>query len=369
MSAEDSSSRPSLALVALAALCLLCLTAGSHPDSSDVPAEGRDDGMQVLRRASLTEDELSYTAVRTVSGPAGGTGTAGRTDREIRLRVVSRPGQGIALARLGEGVDGGDAGGEFDGAFVVRDSSELDALDGRLLRMLEDTYRVTDAGPAELDGRAVRLVEADRSDGSVAGRFWVDADTGLLVGRTVYEESGEVALSSRLTDVRVGEGDWPVEAHGGEPWGDVLTPDERDALRDGDWCLPEDLTWNLRLVDARSTYLGEHRVVHAIYSDGLSQVSVFAQRGKLGTEHPSTHRDGHTGTGAGGGGATTRHGGIFGGDVGQYQSVWQSEGFVFAVLADAPAGLASSAVIALPGPESSGFWARVRRGLSRWGVP
>ncbi|MFI6574556.1 transcriptional regulator [Nocardiopsis sp. NPDC050513] len=365
MSAEEPSSRPSLALVVLVALCVLCLTAGSHPDSSDVPAEGGDDGMRVLRRAALTEDELSYTAVRTVSGPADGTGAAGGTDRQIRLRVVSRPGQGIALARVGGGLDGG----ETDGAFVVRDSSELDALDERLLRMLEDTYHVTDVGPAELDGRAVRLVEADRSDGSVAGRFWVDTETGLLVGRTVYEESGEAALSSRLTDVRVGEGDWPEGAHGGEPWGDVLTADERDALRDGGWCLPEDLTWNLRLVDARSTYLGEHRVVHAIYSDGLSQVSVFTQRGKLGTEHPSALRDGYTGTGAGGGGVTPRHGTIFGGDVGQYQSVWQSEGFVFAVLADAPAGLASSAVIALPGPEGSGFWARVQRGLSRWGVP
>ncbi|MEV2274176.1 transcriptional regulator [Nocardiopsis sp. NPDC049922] len=364
MSAEEPSSRPSLALVVLVALCVLCLTAGSHPASSDVPAEGGDDGMRVLRRAALAEDELSYTAVRTMSGPADGTGTAGRTDREIRLRVVNRPGQGIALAHLGVSEDGGSAD-----AFVVRDSSELDALDERLLRMLEDTYRVTDVGPAELDGRAVRLVEADRSDGSVAGRFWVDTETGLLVGRTVYAESGEVALSSRLTDVRVGDGDWPEDALGGEPWGDVLTADERDALREGGWCLPEDLTWNLRLVDARSTYLGEHRVVHAIYSDGLSQVSVFTQRGKLGSEHPSTLRDGYTGTGAGGSDVTTQHGTVFGGDVGQYQSVWQSEGFVFTVLADAPAGLASSAVTALPGPDGSGFWARVQRGLSRWGIP
>ncbi|WP_116245946.1 transcriptional regulator [Nocardiopsis sp. FIRDI 009] len=360
MSAEEPSSRPSPApvtLVALVVLCALCLTAATHPDSSGVPAEGADDGMAVLRRAAEAEDELAYTAVRTVSGLLAGNRADGGGG--IRLRVVNRPGEGVALAPLDDG----------GGAFVVRDSSALESLDDRLLRMLEDTYRVTDQGPAELDGRPVRLVEADRWDGSVAGRFWVDDETGVLVGRTVHTESGAVALSSRLTDVRLGAGDWPEGAVGGEPWGDALTAPERDGLRERGWYLPEHLTWNLRLVDARSTYLGKQRVVHAIYSDGLSQVSVFTQRGKLGTEHPSTLRDGYAGTGTGGSDVTTQHDTIFGGDVGQYQSVWQSDGFVFTVLADAPAGLASAAVTALPGPEGSGFWARVQRGLSRWGVP
>ncbi|WP_017596972.1 hypothetical protein [Nocardiopsis lucentensis] len=363
MSAEEPSSRPfsvPVTLVVLVALCVLCLTAATHPDSSGVPAEGVDDGMPVLRRAAEADDELAYTAVRTVSGAAAGNRAGGGdTGREVRLRLVNRPGEGIALAPLDD----------HEGAFVVRDSSALQSLDDRLLRMLEDTYRVTDEGPAKLGGRPVRLVEAGRSDGSVAGRFWVDDETGVLVGRTVHTESGAVALGSRLTDVRLGEGDWPEEAVGGEPWGDALTVPERDGLRERGWCLPEHLTWNLRLVDARSTYLGEQRVVHAIYSDGLSQVSVFTQRGKLGTEHPSTLRDGYAGTGTGGSDVTTQHDTIFGGDVGQYQSVWQSDGFVFTVLADAPAGLASSAVTALPEPEGSGFWARVQRGLSRWGLP
>jgi hypothetical protein len=355
VSAEDPSSEHSapVALLVVALLCALLLTAAVCPGSAAVPAEGADEGMPVLRRAAEAEDEVAYSAVRemTVAG--------GAKERKARVRVVNRPGDGLALAPVGDGDEGA--------AFVVRSSSALESLDERLLGMLQDTYAVSDAGAADLGGRDTRVVEAERADGTVAGRFWVDAETGLLLGRTVYGAAGEPVFSVRLTGLVLGGGRWPDGEAGDVPWGDTLTGAERAGLRERGWSLPEHLTWNLRLVDARSTRHGGRRVVHAVYSDGLSQVSVFAQRGKLGTEHSPAFRNGYVGTGTGGGDVSTQHDTVFGGDTGQYRSMWQADGFVYTVLADAPAGLVSSAVTALPDPGDSGFWARVRRGLSRLG--
>ncbi len=335
-------------------LCALVLTGAVHPDATSVPAEGEDDGMAVLQRAAAANNRVAYSAVREVRGPDGG----GRDG--VDVRVVNHPGSGMAMSPLSE-----ESGGR---AFVVLASSALESLDGRLLDVLEDTYHVVDAGPGRIDDRAAHVVEALRADSTVAGRFWVDTETDLLLGHTVYDRAGEPAFSSHLTDLSLGEGSWPHEVLGDSPWGDALDSEERRELRDEGWVVPEHLTWNLRLVDARSKDYEDEPVVHAVYSDGLSQVSVFTQRGKLGTEHPSTLRNGYAGTGAGGSGVTTGHDTIFGGDVGQYESVWQANGFVYTVLADAPADLASSAVTALPGPEDSGFWARVLRGLSRLGL-
>lgn len=346
----SANSAPATVLV-VAVLCALLLTVAAHPDPAAVPAVGADHGMPVLRGAAAAGNETAYSAVREMTGPGGAQ------EPGFHVRVVNRPGDGIAMAPVGA----------EESAFVVRASSALESLDERLLRMLQDTYAVLDAGVTDLDGRQARLVEAERSDGTVAGRFWVDTDTGLLLGRTVYEATGEIALSVRLTGLVLGEGHWPEDAVGDELWGDALNAAERHDLREQGWSVPEHLAWNLRLVDARSTQYAGHRVVHAVYSDGLSQVSVFTQRGKLDTEHSPAFRNGYAGTETGGSDVTTQHDTIFGGDVGQYQSMWQADGFVYTVLADAPAGLASSAVTALPGPEDPGFWGRVQRGMSRLG--
>lgn len=344
-------SAPAPAVVA-ALLCALVLTGAVHPEATAVPAEGEDHGMAVLERASDAHGRVAYTAVREVRGPRGRDG--------VDLSVVNRPDSGVAMSPVGEE--------DTESAFVVLSSSALESLDERLLAVLEETYQVVDAGRERLDGRPAHLVEALRADSTVAGRFWVDDETHLLLGHVVYDRSGDEAFSSHLTDLDLGDGAWPDEALGDSPWGDALDDGERQELREAGWVLPEHLTWDLRLVDTRSKRYEGERVVHAVYSDGLSQVSVFVQRGKLGTEHPSTLGNGYTGTGTGGGGVTTGHDTIFGGDAGQYQSVWQANGFVYTVLADAPADLASSAVAALPGPEDSGFWARVLRGLSRLGL-
>lgn len=350
MSAEDPSSRPRrstpAALLVVTALCAMLLASAGHPEANQVPAEGTDDGMPALRAAAEAEGETHYVAVRRDTGPGG---------HSALLRVANHPDQGIVFAPAGA----------KDQAFVVEASQVLESLDDRLLEVLRDTYQVVDAGSTELDGRSAHLVEAVRADGTVAGRFWVDTDSGLLVGRTVYDRDGGPALSMRLTDLEMGESEWPDKASTSQPWGEALDTRERGDLRSEGWGVEEHLTWNLHLVDARATQHEGHKVVHAVYSDGLAQVSLFVQRGKLETDHPSSPSGGYVGTEQGGAGISSGHDTIFRGNVGQYQTMWQADGFVFTVLADAPADLATSAVTALPSPEGSGFWARVERGLGR----
>jgi len=349
---EDPSFRPHRSapavLLVVTALCVLLLASAVHPGANEVPAEGADDGMSVLRAAAEAEGETHYAAVRQVTGPDG---------RSASLRVANHPDQGMVFAPVGS----------EDEPFVVEASQALESLDDRLLEALRDTYRVADAGRTEFGGRPAHLVEAVRTDGTVAGRFWVDSDSRLLVGRAVYDRDGGAALAMNLTDLEVEEGEWPDRATTGKPWGEALDTEERDELRSEGWELREHLTWDLHLVDTRSTQHEGRKVVHAVYSDGLAQVSLFLQRGKLETGHPSAPSGGYVGTEQGGAGISPGHDTIFGGDVGQYQAMWQADGFVFTVLADAPAALATSAVTALPAPEGSGFWGRVERGLDRMG--
>ncbi|CAL9535912.1 hypothetical protein SUDANB121_04156 [Nocardiopsis dassonvillei] len=348
MSARGSSAHPVPAAVAALVLLCLLLTGAAHPCSDDVPAEGPDDGMPVLRRSAAAAGGVAYTAVREMTGEGA--------DGAVPTRVVNRPGDGVALIPM--------AGDAYP--FVVSDDP-FKELDERLLTTLERVYTVSDAGLGEVDGRPAHTVEAVRANGTVAGRFWVDVDTGVLVGGSVYERGGRNVLGFRLTDLEFGDGHWPEGAAADSPWGDVLTPAEREELRADGWVLPEDLAWNLSLIDARGTVHAGHKVVHAVYSDGLSQVSVFSQRGKLDEDTLSGPGDGSAGTGTGGAGVTPQHDTIFGGDGGRYHGMWQADGFVYTVLADAPADLTASAVTALPGPEDSGFWSRVQRGMARLG--
>jgi len=87
-------------------------------------------------------------------------------------------------------------------------------------------------------------------------------------------------------------------------------------------------------------------------------ISVFTQRGSLGgaavTGLRRTEEDGalvHVAD-----------------EGGQHQRIWEADGFVHTVLADAPAGLVADVLHALPPPDRHGFWERVGRGFERVGT-
>nr|WP_184080464.1 sigma-E factor regulatory protein RseB domain-containing protein [Nocardiopsis mwathae] len=300
--------------------------------------------MAWLRRAAKAAHETSYAGVQAVTS---GTGP------EAETRVVQ------VVHRAGSGTEyGGPPGTTGAAPVVVAPSSTLLEMDGKLLRALADNYRVTRAGSGTICGRAATVVEARRANDTVAGRFWIDDTTGLPLRREVRDAAGRIAHSTEFTEFRtdVGADAAPMSAHHAWPWTAVASGEEP---RGDGWPVPDHLDWDLRLIEVWSKGEAEDRVLHLSYSDGLSVVSVFVQRGRLDHESGGTG-DGLTAVVEGGGTVLVD-------DAGQRRRVWEADGFVFTVLADAPEETVAAAVGGLPGPDGSGFWSRVARGFERIG--
>lgn len=239
-------------------------------------------------------------------------------------------------------------------------------LDARMLPLLDQQYELRVADDDRCTGRAAHVVEAHRdaaSGGGVAGRFWLDAETGLVLRRDVLDEQGRRMSSSAFVDLSV---DPTVEdasstrrAAGSPDTGERLDDDGLDALRRDGWPVPPTLPGGFGLFDARvRTHDGEHsrQVVHMAYSDGLSITSLFAQRGALGARPPDGFGPREmAGTQVWSRGGTPE------------RVVWGGGGRVWTLVSDAPASSVVQAVAALPreDPPQGGLLGRLTRGAQR----
>ncbi|MFC3997181.1 sigma-E factor regulatory protein RseB domain-containing protein [Nocardiopsis sediminis] len=337
-------------LLLLTSLVLVvALSSATSPYASRVPASGGDDGMALLRRAAEAGRATAYEGVQSV-----GSGNGAQAVRLVE--VVHRPGEGTGFTSASP------ASLDQESALVVGKSAAMLAIDDGLLRDLAANYRVTRSGTAAVCGRTVTVIDARRADGTVAGRFWIDRETALPLRKDTMDASGRVAYSTGFVEVAVGEdtGPLPASAEQAAPWGDRLSAGDTHALRADGWHLPGHVAWDLRLVEARSTRSDGRPIVHLGYSDGLSMVSVFVQQGRLAGEAPGAAEgmvpvadDGGT---------------VYVGDDGQQRRMWESGGFVYTVIADAPPELVDSAVAAFPAPDGSGLGPRMGRGLDRLGA-
>lgn len=226
------------------------------------------------------------------------------------------------------------------------------ALDRRQLAVLAASYDLRVAGPGRCTGRTAALVEAARPDGTVAGRFWVDRSSGLLLRREVFDEAGARVRRSELVrlavDARPGTAPVPVRARA---TGERVDP---DALRAAGWPVPARLPGGLRLLDARR----DGAVVHLAYTDGLSTVSLFAQVGELGS-----------GPGEGFTPETVAGRPVWVQAAAAQRVVWGGQGRVWTLVSDAAPGAVRAAVAALPGDAApdDGLRDRLGRGLQRLG--
>jgi sigma-E factor negative regulatory protein RseB len=143
-------------------------------------------------------------------------------------------------------------------------------------------------------------------------------------------------------------------------WSGRLSHAQLLALRAKGWTLPSQLPDNLVLFAANETSTRSGEVVDLSYSDGLSVVSLFVQRGELPRAMPGWREEallGHT---------------VYSTDPDSRSLVWSANGFVYTVIADAPTTTVDQVVESLPHLAQPGFWGRIGKGLGRlasWANP
>lgn len=255
------------------------------------------------------------------------------------------------------------------------------------ITLLVRNYSLVRRADGTMCGRPAAVVEARRPDGSTAGRFWLDDETGLMLHRELLDAAGravvvvgfnrfQVVKSAALerTPLRGSSvrGDDPGDV-APEPYrttsGRVtpvpsevrLTSAQVDELRQDGWPVPRKLPGRLALYDARrSTVPSGGEALHLSYSDGLAVVSVFVQHGGLNKRQMTGwKRDELDGRPA------------YRRDAVRNWVVEQRGDYVYTVLTDAPESTASAVAEAFPVVHTSA-WTRVRRGFGRlisWANP
>ena len=233
-----------------------------------------------------------------------------------------------------------------------------------LVQLLESHYVVAYAGTGSADNRTAQVVEAWRADGSIAARFWLDDATKLPLEREVFDTAAHVIGQDVFIDVSFATPEGPpqqaaaasasarVSAAPQAPWTDPLSRRQLLALRSRGWLVPAALPGGLSLFTGAETQADSGAVLDLGYSDGLSMVSVFEQRGKLPATLPGWRK--------------IKSGGHVVFTLPDQRSLtWSGHGMVFTMVADAPSQSVDAAVGALPHDGPTGFWKRMSRGLVR----
>ena len=232
-----------------------------------------------------------------------------------------------------------------------------------LVQLLESHYVVAYAGTGSADDRTAQVVEAWRADGSIAARFWLDNATKLPLEREVFDTAAHVIGQDVFIDVSFATpGGSPQQAAASAaarvsaapqgPWTDPLSRRQLLALRGRGWPVPAALPGGLSLFTGAKTQADTGAVLDLGYSDGLSMVSVFEQRGKLPATLPGWRK-------------TKTGGHVVFALPDQRSLTWSGHGMVFTMVADAPSQAVAAAVGALPHDGPTGFWKRMSRGMVR----
>lgn len=297
------------------------------------PAQGEATALVLLRDAAGAARTRSWAGTQYVGTWRGALQTSAVLD------VTHEPGRGVRLT----GADG-------EPPVAAAGTPELDE---RMVGLLARHYELAVSGSGRCAGRGTHVVEARRPGvagrGRVAGRFWVDRDSGLVLRREVYDAAGRRLRSSAFVDVQV---DRPVA---------VLQPTPVAAVgslpRHDGWEPPRTLG-GMDLFDRRVREHAGARVLQLAYSDGLSTLSVFAQPGTLG------HEPGH-----GFRAERFEDARVWVARSSPERAVWTGDEHVFTLVSDADPAAVRAAVSALPHDEASrrGLFARLGRGLSRLG--
>ena len=325
------------------------------PAAPDVPA------LRLLSQAARACRTMTYAGVE-VLGESAGPGPATSV-----LKVWHPPG-GVTLAQAVSAAP--HWSGEVPHIVLPASSLGGQALMGsvmlgmspRLVALLSANYRIAVVGWGEVAARPAWVVAAVHRDGRLAARFWLDKVTMLPLRREMFDGQGHLVSNVAFAQLTVGPAAtagaaaaWPA---GAAPRQWVTVRPAR--LRGQGWPLPGPLPGGLALIATREDQTGAGPVVHFDYSDGLSLVSLFLQRG-----HLQSRLTGWSRVAMGGGPVYAA------GATGQ-TFVWSAHGFVYTLVAAAPPQTVTQVVAALPHDGSPGLLDRLRQGAHRllsWLIP
>jgi sigma-E factor negative regulatory protein RseB len=316
---------------------------------SDVAASQQAYAMGLLSQAAAAGQATTYQGVE-VTSQSGVDGT---------VTVVSQvwhQGGGLTLIRTSSGAtpvvsyDVGD-----------RSPAGVFGVTGAQITLLGKHYVAAYRGAGTASGVPARIVDVYRFDGSLAARFWLDTRTLVPLQREDFDPAGKLVSDELFTQVRFG----PLTEHptpavtpapalasssatawvgAGSPVTAVASLAKRGVR------LPGTVLVGLPLYAASWSGTGAGQVTDLEYSDGLSVISLFVQRGTLAASMA--------------GWEPLRLDGIRV-YVSGHSVTWTGRGEVYTMIADAPPQTVAEAVAALPGGGQPGLVDRLGRGFDR----
>ena len=316
---------------------------------SEVAASQQAYAMHLLGLAATAGQATSYQGVE-VTSQAGVDGT---------VTVVSQvwhQGGGVTLARASSAAtpvvsyDTGD-----------RSPAGVFGVTSAQVSLLGKHYVAAYGGAGTSSGRPAWIIEVYRFDGSLAARFWLDTRTLVPLRREDFDTADKLISDDLFTQVQFGPLTAPPAAAVAESpalasspesaWATASSPATVVAsLAKQGARLPGTLLAGLPLYAAASSGAGAGQVTDLEYSDGLSVISLFVQRGTLAASMAgwqSLSLDGCR---------------VY---VSGHSVTWAGRGEVYTMIADAPPQTVAEAVSALPGGGQPGLVDRLGRGFDR----
>lgn len=299
-------------------------------------------GLRLLGRAAQASEVISYQGTELTSQvEVGGEATT--------ISQVWHRGGGLTLTQASSA-----------DADVLRSPAGVFGVTRALVTLLGEHYVAVYRGTSSTNGRSASLVEVYRFDGSLAARFWLDRKTLVPLRRELFDTSDQPIGEDAFVRVRFGaltaqpamaRAATSATAGAGSAWVTVASPDKLLASLAGQgWRVPATLPGGLPLYTAASSGAGTGKVIDLEYTDGLSVVSLFVQRGTLASDMP--------------GWQTASLGGhqVY---VSGRSVTWSWHGLVCTMITDAPPLTVAQAVGALPRGAPAGVLGRLGRGLGR----
>jgi sigma-E factor negative regulatory protein RseB len=299
-------------------------------------------GLRFLGRAAQASESTSYQGTElTTQAEVGGEATT--------ISQVWHRGGGLTLTQASSA-----------DADILRSPAGVFGVTRSLMALLGEHYVAVYRGASATGGRSASLVEVYRFDGSLAARFWLDRKTLVPLRRELFDTSDQPIGEETFVQVRFGaltaqpavaNAATSATAEAGPAWVTAAFPDKLLASLAGQgWRLPAMLPGGLPLYTAASSGTGAGEVIDLEYSDGLSVVSLFVQRGTLAPDMPGwrlASLGGHQ---------------VY---VSGRSVTWSWHGLVCTMITDAPPLTVAQAVGALPRSAPTGVLGRLGHGLDR----